>query len=131
MGFAAGACGGEEVLTSVSAVSVGPNHACARLESGDLACWGNHYSGQLGDGTMRGALTPVRVRGITNAAAISADGDESCAALLDGTVRGWGASFSPPLGADGWLKRERRVGRTFAYRGRPLEKAKFLFDASS
>jgi alpha-tubulin suppressor-like RCC1 family protein len=94
------ACGGEEhrVLKKMAAVSVGPNHTCARLETGELACWGNNSSGQLGNGTTVDALLPVPVQGISNAVALSANGDSASAVLLDGTVRCWGVRYSSVSG---------------------------------
>jgi len=91
------ACGGEEhqALSGVAAVSVGPNHACARLETGAVRCWGNNYSGQLGDGTSSDSLEAISVSGITSAHDISANGDSSCAVLADGTAKCWGVTFVP------------------------------------
>lgn len=39
-------------------VSVGFNHACGMVKSGDVYCWGDNRSGQLGDGSTRTRITP-------------------------------------------------------------------------
>ena len=43
-------------------ISVGVNHACARLASGSLRCWGRNGRGQVGDGSRQTRFSPVPVR---------------------------------------------------------------------
>ncbi len=48
----------------VAAVAAGDWHACALLGSGGYRCWGENYSGQIGNGTTGvDALVPMAVRG--------------------------------------------------------------------
>ena len=42
----------------------GAKHTCALMASGELKCWGNNESGQLGDGTTMNQLVPVTVIGL-------------------------------------------------------------------
>jgi hypothetical protein len=42
-------------------IASGGNHNCAILENGDVYCWGQNFTGQLGNGTMTSASTPVQV----------------------------------------------------------------------
>jgi alpha-tubulin suppressor-like RCC1 family protein len=50
--------GGAEL--DVAAVSAGGSHTCAiATAGGTLSCWGSRYSGQLGDGILGYAATPV------------------------------------------------------------------------
>ena len=94
--FLAGCSDSEEKvppLRGVADVSSGPNHACALLLDGAVACWGNNYSGQLGDGTTRDRHAPVRVEGVSGAVAVSANGNSSCALLADGSVVCWGVDY--------------------------------------
>jgi len=93
--FALVACGGggeeaHQALANVAEVAVGMNHACARLRTGQVSCWGDDYSGELGDGTKTNTTTPVAARDISNATEVAANGLASLALLSDGTVRGWG-----------------------------------------
>lgn len=48
-------------LEGVSDLRLGARHACALLGSGQVKCWGENGSGQLGDGTREERLTPTLV----------------------------------------------------------------------
>ncbi len=59
-----GAVSGDAALTvrlSFAAVSAGGNHSCGVTTVGDAYCWGNNFSGQLGDGTTNDSFVPVLV----------------------------------------------------------------------
>jgi alpha-tubulin suppressor-like RCC1 family protein len=43
-----------DVLGGVASLAGGIGHACARMTSGGVRCWGANQAGQLGDG-----MTPV------------------------------------------------------------------------
>ena len=38
-----------DILADVQAAAVGEYHVCALLTSKDIRCWGENYTGQLGD----------------------------------------------------------------------------------
>ncbi len=67
--------------------------ACSALRTGQVRCWGENGSGQLGDGTTTDSTTPVTVRGIDDAIAVSAGGTFACALRGDRTVTCWGSGL--------------------------------------
>ncbi len=95
-------------ITNATAISAGMNHACALLSTGQVNCWGDHSTGQLGLGTQSGpetctggfpcSTTPVAVSGITNATAISAGSYHTCASLPASGVECWGDNTEGELG---------------------------------
>ncbi|MCC7535493.1 MAG: hypothetical protein IT379_04745 [Deltaproteobacteria bacterium] len=52
-----------EGVTGALGLTAGDAHACVRIGSGSLRCWGRNLSGQLGDGTALTQVTPVPVVG--------------------------------------------------------------------
>lgn len=92
-------------LTGVTAVSASTEtdaHTCALRSSGNIACWGNNASGQLGDGTREPALYPTPVIGLSGpASAIVTGGYHTCALLTTGAVQCWGTNSAGQLGNGG------------------------------
>jgi Alpha-tubulin suppressor and related RCC1 domain-containing proteins len=89
-------------LPKAIAIAVGEDHTCALLEDGRVACWGDNYYGQLGDGTTTRRTTPVLVSNIgttlPKAVAIAAGRGHTCALLEDGRVACWGKNAEGQLG---------------------------------
>ncbi len=92
--------GGIGELTGVVEVALGNSHSCARTVAGEVLCWGNGDSGQLGGGKpLDDSLVPVAVRNLPAAAVgLAAGGDHSCATLSGGGLRCWGRGLSGQLG---------------------------------
>lgn len=83
----------------VAAVSASQSaHTCAVLASGELWCWGDNGSGQLGDTTTQGSDFPVQVLALTGVGSVAAGGAHTCAVLDTGAARCWGAGDTGALG---------------------------------
>lgn len=65
-------------------------HVCAVTATGQLRCWGNGYSGQLGNGSDTYSATPVLVSNMTNVEFVSAGGADTCAIHGGGQLSCWG-----------------------------------------
>jgi len=85
----------------------GTSHACLVKELGDLACWGNGASGQLGDGTRsaRSQLKPVpglEVNGVVAPVLHVAPGERHTCALLGLTVASLASGLPPETAIRCW-----------------------------
>lgn len=85
-------------LADVVRVRVGGSHACALLESGEVACWGRNLSGQAGHGAMTAAAVEPAVVPSVTATSIAVGLATSYAIRPDGTVAAWGNNISGELG---------------------------------
>jgi len=88
-------------LGNVVEVSSGWMHTCARTDNGEVYCWGNNATGNLGDGTAA-TVRPIagRVDGIGNGPVrqISAGADHTCAISAERDVWCWGGNLAGQLG---------------------------------
>ena len=67
-------------------------HVCARLQTGQIKCWGYNGYGQLGNGNTSNQNRPVAVQGISNSLNISRGPSawHTCSSNSDGTTKCWG-----------------------------------------
>lgn len=106
---------GDDELDMFAAVSLpaaavevvaGSGHTCARLEGGDVSCWGRQAEGQLGTGHPDnvGDDEAVGANGTVPLGGVAIDIDtrhnHTCAVLDGGSVRCWGDGSSGQLGYD-------------------------------
>lgn len=95
---------GEDMLSDVSAVAAGYEHALALKPDGTVWSWGLNTEGQLGDGTTVNRPIPVQVRGpsgsgfLTGISAIAAGENHSLAVDAQGRVWAWGYNANSQLG---------------------------------
>ncbi|MCA8837601.1 MAG: putative Ig domain-containing protein [Proteobacteria bacterium] len=81
-------------------VSAGNLHTCATKTTGELYCWGNHTSGQLGTGSsvLDDFSSPVPVGTRTNWVAVSTGDTHTCAINNAGRLHCWGDNSNGQLG---------------------------------
>jgi alpha-tubulin suppressor-like RCC1 family protein len=77
-------------------VSVGGDVACATRSDDSGWCWGNNWSGAIGDGTYGGLRSPTQVAGSWSR--IAAGGYHACGLRTDSTLWCWGGGWSGQLG---------------------------------
>jgi len=81
------------------ALGVAPSHACAVTTGGEAYCWGNNYSGAIGDGSVYTVRsTPTAVLGGLAFATIAAGDGITCGVTASGTAHCWGRNGSGQLG---------------------------------
>ncbi|MEK7422196.1 MAG: hypothetical protein AAB131_00005, partial [Actinomycetota bacterium] len=73
-------------------------HSCALRANGEVLCWGDNGTGQLGDGTRNDSAVPIVVQGLTDAVNIDAGDEHTCAVRSSGAAACWGRNFYGELG---------------------------------
>jgi alpha-tubulin suppressor-like RCC1 family protein len=80
-----------EGLTGVQRLCAGPFHTCA-VTAGQIECWGNNSSGQLGRPTSRSEASPAVVMGVSDIVDCTAGADYTCALTRSGSAKCWGTN---------------------------------------
>ncbi len=106
-------------VTSISAVNaaaedVPSGHACVRRSDGAAWCWGDNYSGALGDGTTTEAHRAVEVTkmgggNLTSVTSVSAGLSHTCALATGGAAWCWGGNYQGELGDGTKTERDQAV----------------------
>lgn len=85
---------------AVRETAVGTGHSCAVLANGELWCWGDNSSGQLGDESVTSTKQPVRSK-IQNVVDVVAGDDFTCALQIAGVLKCWGSNAHQQLARTG------------------------------
>ncbi|MBU6289793.1 MAG: hypothetical protein KGS10_16665, partial [Chloroflexi bacterium] len=92
------------VVSDVSFISLvaGWVHTCGLTAQGEAYCWGDRYSGQVGDGPVSGyertRTSPVKVSGGLKFTSITAGGNHTCGLTASGSAYCWGWNSSGQVG---------------------------------
>lgn len=89
-----GSCG---PCSSASYVAAGSAHACL-VSNGNVFCWGDNTSGQVGPGGVATQLAPVAVPGLSAVTRAAAGRSHSCAIGAGGVISCWGRGVEGQLG---------------------------------
>ena len=89
-------------------IAAGGRHTCVVFDTGQVKCWGDNGSGQLGlgdtnhrsdePGELGDALPAVDLGKNRTAVSVAAGGTHTCALLDDGSVKCWGGNTRGQLG---------------------------------
>lgn len=87
---------------TVAQIAVAESHFCALLTIGNVACWGDNYFGQIGDGTTSDVELPFLVTsGLLESSSvvqIAVTYSHTCALLTDERMACWGGNYWGQLG---------------------------------
>lgn len=82
----------------VDQLALGAYHSCIRTFEGEVYCWGENSSGQLGTGSGEPSLTPVRVPLDRPSVYLASGTSHTCAVLDSGDTVCWGKNDSGQIG---------------------------------
>jgi alpha-tubulin suppressor-like RCC1 family protein len=80
------------------AIAAGDEHTCALLSTGNVQCWGDNRSRQLGTDRLAFSATPLTIADLDNATALVAGGEHNCV-IVAGGVKCWGYNNAGQLGS--------------------------------
>ena len=90
----------QNVIEQEKTIAAGISHTCSILDDGSVACWGENFYGQLGDGGVSDRNAPSQTASLgsgRSAVSISSGYMSVCAMLRDGTVSRWGRNANGQL----------------------------------
>jgi alpha-tubulin suppressor-like RCC1 family protein len=83
-----------------ASVSAGDAHTCGVRKNGKLYCWGDDYSGQIGDGDTNASpvTAPLRIGTFEDWGTVSAGHGHTCGARTNGKLYCWGDDSRGQIG---------------------------------
>lgn len=87
--------------TRYAQLAAGGRHTCGTAREGDLWCWGDNASGQLGILAAGGRARPTRVPFLDGWTSVAAGAQHTCGIRGAGELRCWGAGGRGRLGVGG------------------------------
>lgn len=87
-----------ELDIPITSVVAGNIHTCALGENGEVRCWGNNGSGQLGNASSDSSRTPVKVEYNGKFNSLVAGAYHTCGLTESGRVKCWGSNSGGQLG---------------------------------
>ena len=88
-------------ITDAVALGAGWEHTCAVHATGEVSCWGDDTSGELGNGaTANSVPAPAKVIGLNDATDVTAGHWHTCALRSTGEISCWGRNRDGQLGND-------------------------------
>jgi alpha-tubulin suppressor-like RCC1 family protein len=106
------------IAALTATVAAGGAHSCTLTSIGELYCWGDDSSGQLGDGAVAHAFGQA-VLALREVVQVDAGKAHTCAIDVRGTAYCWGDDSAGQLGDGAWTDRDSAVAVT-ALAGRNL-----------
>jgi hypothetical protein len=85
-------------ISNAKLIAAGEYHVCVGDSNGQVRCWGQNTSGQLGDGTLNDSSSPVLVPSLYGASFLAAGSFSTYMLDGDGTLYSWGENQFGQLG---------------------------------
>jgi alpha-tubulin suppressor-like RCC1 family protein len=85
-------------VVDATALAAGDSHTCALILGGTLSCWGDNFSGQLGNGTFVDANVAGTVVGLTGVTSVVAGSAFTCVNRTTGVAACWGDNLFGQIG---------------------------------
>ncbi|MES2178804.1 MAG: Ig-like domain-containing protein [Gemmatimonadota bacterium] len=79
-------------------ISIGTRAICALDVSGQAFCWGENFTGHLGNGNTTSSTVPVATNTALRFKSLTAGFDHTCGLTLSNTVACWGGNYNGQIG---------------------------------
>ncbi len=86
-----------DTRAAMGRIAAGDRTNCVVID-GRVACWGENFDGQIGDGTTSDRSVATYVPGLTGVQSVAVSQDNTCVVLTNGRVKCWGDGTYGQLG---------------------------------